>query len=193
MCKINNYELDLKYADSDNIVKKANALIREKLSFMGPIIRIDSISDRQMQYAGIDKLILFSNGKTIRVEEKIRRNDYGDILIELIANNKFATYEHKENNYQFTHLRGVGWGMKQYSSDLLFYFIESENKGFLFSWKKFQAIFKAFLPYWYEFALNKEFGFSLKTAKNKDYDSINLVVPKHIFFEEYEKIGGKIL
>lgn len=193
MCKINNYSNDMKYADSEEMKLKADNLIRQKLCFMGPIMRIDSIKDKTMQYAGIDKLILFSNGKTLKLEEKIRRIDYGDLLVEIIADNNFASYDYNTNVFESTKPRGVGWGMKDYSSDLLFYFIEKEEKGFIFSWKKFQAIFKGFLPIWYELALNKKEGFSLKVAKNKGYDTINIAIPKEAFFNEYIKIGGKIL
>lgn len=191
--KINIYSDDINYADSKEVSEKANVLIRQKLSFMGVISRIDSIKDKEMQFAGIDKLILFSNGKTLKLEEKVRRKDYGDILIEIIANNNFASYDHITNEFKYTELKGVGWGMKNYSSDLLFYFIESENKGFMFSWKKFQAIFKGYLPIWYDLALQKKQGFAIRIAKNKTYDSINIAIPKKIFFEEYVKLGGKIL
>ncbi len=193
MCKINYYGNDMQYADSQEIKMKADSLIREKLSFMGPIMRIDSIKDKNMQFAGIDKLILFSNGKTLKLEEKVRRKDYGDLLIEIIADNNFATYDHNTNVFESTQPRGIGWGMKDYSSDLLFYFIETESKGFIFSWKKFQAIFKGYLPIWYKLALEKKQGFSLKIAKNKGYDTINIAVPKNVFFNEYVKLGGRIL
>jgi hypothetical protein len=48
--------------------------------------RIEFCGDIGMQMLGVDKIIHFSNGRVVTVDEKKRRKYYGDILLELRKN-----------------------------------------------------------------------------------------------------------
>jgi len=81
--RLSNFQADLQYSidnrDNENLdafYKKAFPLA-EKIEF---------VDDLSMQKKGIDKIIHFKDGKQITVDEKKRRKDYGDILIELQSN-----------------------------------------------------------------------------------------------------------
>lgn len=85
---MNDFRVDLQYSidnrDSENLdafYKKAFPLA-EKIEF---------VTDMSTQKKGIDKIIHFKDGKQITIDEKKRRKDYGDILIELRSNTERNT------------------------------------------------------------------------------------------------------
>jgi hypothetical protein len=193
MSKMNHYGQDINYADSSDIFEKTANFIRSKMSRFDHIIKIDAVKDKQLQFSGVDKIVVTQSGKVLRLEEKVRRKDWGDLLVEVIADNRFAKYDPVNNSFEYEKKRGVGWGMKEYSTDLLLYYFEESDTGYILSWKKFKAMFDAMLPTWYIYAQQKQFGFDLKVAKNKGYQSINIAIPKDIFIEAYKKTGGAII
>jgi len=80
---LNDFHADLKYSleNRDDITlndfyKKAFPLA-ESVAFC---------EDLTLQKKSIDKIIRFKNGKSVTVDEKKRRVDYGDILLELWSN-----------------------------------------------------------------------------------------------------------
>lgn len=48
--------------------------------------RIEFCEDMDSQTSGVDKIIHFPGGRMVTVDEKKRRKDYGDILLELLKN-----------------------------------------------------------------------------------------------------------
>ena len=181
--KINNYTKDLNYADSNYVAEKVERFLRKKLRRYWHIDSIVAVKNKNLQFAGVDKILKVSGQQPIRVEEKIRRITRNDILIELVADNNFYLKAH----------RGLGWGLKPYSTDLLLYFYEDSETGHIFSWVKFQKTLLNNLPIWYDLAKNNIKGFALKKAFNKGYYSINIVVPRTVFLKSYLKVGGIIL
>jgi hypothetical protein len=61
------------------------------------LVRIEIVTDIALQKKGIDKILYLDNGQKIAVDEKKRRSNYGDILIEL-----WSVYEHKIKGWLFT-------------------------------------------------------------------------------------------
>lgn len=181
--KVNDYSKDMSYADSQEILEKTNRFLRSKLMIFFKIKNIVPVKDRTLQYSGVDKILNTMDGKIIRIEEKVRRITRNDILVELIA----------DNNFYLKKPRGLGWGLKDYSTDLLLYYFEDSNTGWIFSWNKFQKTLLKNLPIWYNFAKNNQYGFSIKKAQNKGYYSINIVIPKEFFLNSYVKEGGAII
>ena len=189
----NDYSTDMAYADSKDLNRKTNKFIFLKMSKINPLVRIDQVSDLELQYAGIDKILHTRQNKFLKLEEKVRRVDWGDILVELIADDRYANYDLNNNKYTYSEKRGIGWGMKDYSSDLLLYFFEESQTGYLISWVKFKNMFRQMLPIWYRKAQNNEDNFAIKIAKNKKYNSINIAIPKKEFENYYIKFGGEII
>ena len=115
----------------------------------------------QTQYLGIDRTIILSSGKAIYVDEKIRRKDYGDILIEYISNDQKKT---------------KGWAEKPLFCDYIAYAILPSKMCYLMPVPQLQ---KAWLE-------NKQIWLSMygkKEAENRYYKTINCPVPINVLFK----------
>jgi len=181
--KVNYYNKDMAYADSEEMKNKTNSFMRRKLNFFWTIEKITSVKTKKLQFLGADKIINVVGQAPLIVEEKIRRITRNDILIELIADDRYYLKAH----------RGTGWGLKEYSSDLLLYYFEDTDTGHIFSWKKFQKTLLKNLPIWYPLAQKRKFGYNLIRAKNVNYSSLNIAIPMKDFLEAYKKSGGIII
>jgi hypothetical protein len=72
----------LEYSNNENICRDLNNFYKENFEIYG--LDIDSIepSPMYLQKHGIDKIIKLKDGTCFSIEEKIRANSYGDILLE---------------------------------------------------------------------------------------------------------------
>jgi len=181
--KVNDYNQDMKYADSASVRGKLDRFMRSKLHKFWNIESIFPIKEKKLQFAGVDSIIKIHGQQPIRVEEKVRRLTRKDILVELIADNRYYLKGH----------RGLGWGLKNYTTDLLVYFFEDTQTGFIFHWEKFQKALIQNLPEWYDLAKKEQYGFSLKKAQNKKYYSLNIVIPQNAMLHAYKNAGGIII
>lgn len=179
--KINDYKKDLEFAN--NASDKANNFIFEKLRRFYNISSILSVEEKQLQFNGVDKIIRTTDGKIIKLEEKIRRITRNDILVELIA----------DTRYYLKKPRGLGWGLKPYTTNLLMYYFEDTDTGWIFSWEKFQKALLKNMPVWYDYAKNNQYGFSFKYAYNYNYKSMNIVIPNNAILNAYIEQGGSII
>lgn len=195
-----NYIRDMEYADSKTIFDKLNDFIQLKMADIDPIVNISAIpaSNKILQREGIDKIAEGLSGKLYKIEEKVRRTKYKDILFEIVADTRYGFYDPLLNQLIVTNQehkeRAVGWALKNYRCDLLLYFFETENDGYLFSWKKMKKIIENELPYWYDLAEKDERnGFDIRMAKNRDYNTLNISVPINVFIRKYKEIGGILI
>ena len=82
---MNDFNIDLEYS----MLHKDDSILNEFYKTAFPrAIKIDFVKDLNVQKKGIDKIITLQNGKEITVDEKKRRKDYGDILLEVYSNLK---------------------------------------------------------------------------------------------------------
>jgi len=119
----------------------------------------------QTQYLGIDRTIVLSSGKAIYVDEKVRRKDYGDILIEYTSNDQKKT---------------KGWAEKPLFCDYIAYAILPSRKCYLLPVPQLQKAW----------AKNKEAWisqFGTKPADNTFYKTLNCPVPVNILFKAIGK------
>lgn len=79
---INDFHADLEYSMDDELFNK---FYRKQFAGIKEIRFEDSM---EKQLKGIDKTLIFESGYQVTVDEKKRRVDYGDILLELISNKK---------------------------------------------------------------------------------------------------------
>jgi len=181
---INTYSEDNRYAESKELALKTNSFLHKKLSKYWKIESILPVTDKRLQKNGVDKLMFVNSQQPISIEEKIRRFTRNDILVELIGDHRY--YLKKDF--------ALGWGLRDYKTDLLLYYFEDTNTGYVFNWKKFQKAFLKNLPIWHDFAKKRLFGFSLHKAYNdRGYHSINIAIPKDRMIEAYIECGGKII
>ena len=61
------------------------------------VVRIELIEDEKLQRRGIDKVLHLANGQRIAIDEKKRRTNYSDILLEL-----WSVYEKGKKGWLFT-------------------------------------------------------------------------------------------
>lgn len=85
--KFNDFYSDLKYSND----KTDNEIINDFYkNYFGrkrkPVKEIITVNDLKRQKQGIDKIIILENGKQITIDEKKRKKDYGDMLLEEWSN-----------------------------------------------------------------------------------------------------------
>jgi len=116
--------------------------------------------DGQLQRHGIDRTVIMDSGKAIYVDEKIRRKDYGDILLEYVSNDKYNT---------------PGWACKPLFCDYIAYAIAPKNMCYLLPVPQLQKA-------WIENSKKWLSTFKLISAPNKNYNTLSVGVPiKEVF------------
>jgi hypothetical protein len=78
--KVNDFKNDLEYS----LDSTEDKLFNEFYFKAFPNLReIEVCNDMERQRKGIDKILHFNNGNWFSIDEKKRRSDYGDILLEI--------------------------------------------------------------------------------------------------------------
>jgi hypothetical protein len=131
--------------------------------------RIEVATAMKDQRAGIDKILHTNSGNSIRIDEKKRRKDYGDILLE-------AYSVIPKNGGPKT----VGWLGRHKHTDYIVYAIMPSRKVYLFP---FLLLQKAWLCNYAEWKQS----FGIKYADNGTYLTSNIAVPKDILFAAISK------
>lgn len=143
---VNDFNEDLAYSFSGDI----NNFYRR----IFPVKKIEEVTDRQVQYRGIDKILYLEGGKELKIEEKRRRTDYGDILLEVYSNRE---------------TKRLGW-LYTSQSDYISYRVEgAPDKVFLLPMALLQAWVKKNSVYFS--------NCRLILAKNKGYTTESRAVP----------------
>lgn len=196
----NNYILDMNYADSKEVFDLLNEFIIKKMADIDPIVSISAVpaTNKELQRKGIDKIAQGFSDKLYKIEEKVRRKKYNDILFEIVADSRYGFYDPLMNSLIVTNSenkeRAIGWALKDYECDLIVYYFADEKDGYIFSWKKMKYIIDKELPDWYILAEKGNVpGYSIRIAKNKDYNSINVAIPLNVFLKKYKEAGGFII
>lgn len=109
----------------------------------------------ESQRRGIDRVIMFSNGRIIKVEEKARREASKDILLEYIANDK---------------TNAPGWIEKDLEVDYLAYAFISTKTGYLFDWPILKLTWTRFKHDWIK-------RYKIPPAHNNGYDTLSVAIP----------------
>ncbi len=123
---------------------------------------IKIVNDINMQKDGIDKILIFENGKELLIDEKKRRKDYGDILLE-----EWSDFEKKK----------VGWlGDSNKETDYIVYAIMPSKKVFLFPFKLLQMAWINNYKKW-------RLIYKRRFAQNIGYRTSNLEIPTNIVMD----------
>lgn len=77
---------------------------------------INVIEDRELQYKGIDVILTLVGGKKIYVDEKVRRTNYGDFLIEILSNEE---------------TKREGWSYHYFNDYVLYVFVDQKRAYFV--------------------------------------------------------------
>jgi hypothetical protein len=126
------------------------------------LVSTELCTDLPRQKQGIDRLLHLSNGKTLAVDEKKRREVWSDILLEVIGNEEFGT---------------PGWMEKDLAMDYLAYAFMPIQRCYLFPWPMLRRA-------WLQYGQDWRSKYPPKRAATKDkatgrvlYHTLNVPVP----------------
>jgi len=92
--KCNDFNIDLEYS----LEERENEMFdRFYFRTFPSLDTIHFAEDMETQRKGIDKILKFKSGYTVTIDEKKRRKDYGDILLEL-----WSVWERKKRGWLYT-------------------------------------------------------------------------------------------
>ena len=149
---MNRFREDLRYSLTLN---EADAFHTFYSEFFPNFQRIETVSDKCLQRNGIDKIVHLLSGKKIFIDEKKRRVDYGDILIEV--------YSDKERKIP-------GWLSANKYTDYIAYAIIPANKLYFLPFQILRATMKRNYAQW-----KRKYG--IKEAQNPGYITTNIAIP----------------
>lgn len=154
----NDFQEDLKYSLNAEHDKLFNDLYSKKFPHLE---RIEIVNDIQKQKKGIDKILHLKCGKTIFIDEKKRRKDYGDILIE-----EYSDFENKK----------VGWIGGEKHTDYIVYLIVPSKVVYFLPFTILQLTWIDNWRSWLEL-------YGRKFAKNKHYTTSSIPIPERVLFK----------
>lgn len=114
--------------------------------------------DTASQRMGIDRIIVLASGQTLNVDEKKRRGEWKDILLEYISVDTTDT---------------PGWIEKDLAIDYLAYAFMLSRRVYLFPWLMLRRAWNEFGAVWIA-------TYSRVEAQNKGYRTISVAVPIEI-------------
>ena len=128
------------------------------------LVRIELVEDLKLQRLGIDKLLHMGNGQRIAIDEKKRRTDYGDILLEL-----WSVYEKGKK----------GWLFTSYCHYIV-YAIMPTQKVYLLPMALLRMAWKNNSVEW-------ERNYKQIVAQNADYKTVNIAIPPSVLLPAISK------
>jgi hypothetical protein len=134
-------------------------------AFPGYAAAISVRADGWAQRGGIDRVITLKSGKTVTVDEKIREEDWPDILLERWSDRDRKT---------------PGWIQKDLACDFIAYAFVPTQRCYLFPFLTLRAAWILEGRRWCELAQDKLGGFSGVLAKNNGYTTESIAVPTDI-------------
>ncbi len=160
--KYNDFNIDLEYS----LEERENEMFDRFYYRIFPHLKkIDLVTDKAMQLKGIDKILTFENGNQLTIDEKKRRSDYGDVLLE-----EYSNYE----------MRRIGWLGRDKYTDYIVYGIMPAYKVYIFPFLILQLAWIENYNLW----LTK---YGRKFAPNKGYRTSNIPVPSDILLNAIRK------
>ncbi len=156
---MNNFNLDLKYS----LDQRENELFDNfYYKIFKNIKEIELVKNIEIQKQGADKIIKFINGKQLLIDEKKRRVDYGDILLE-----EWSNYEERK----------IGWvADTNKKTDYIVYAIMPSKKVYLLPYNLLQMVWVKNYKKW-------KTTYGVLFAKNPNYRTSNIPIPVNILLD----------
>lgn len=172
-----DFDEDLRYSHSQASADYWPQVYRR--AFPDMVHSLDLRHDGWHQRAGRDRAIILASGRSIFIDEKVRRKVYDDIAIEV-----WSTYP-KDGEIPFPARQGAtsGWGVKPLDCDFLAYAFEPIRTCYLFPFLGIRAAFAKHRGMWRDKATAKEGGFHWVKAPNRRYDTISIGVPIRVLHD----------
>lgn len=152
---MHDFDRDLRWSQEQADHPMWEAVYRKAFPTMQSMNSVNE--DGWAQRGGIDRLIVLSSGRTITVDEKVRRKAYRDVALE---------YEHAHQGGRKT----PGWIEKEAACDFLAYAWEPLGIAYLFPWLQLQRAWSEHSPDWFH-------CYRKVAARNRTYTTYSLAVP----------------
>lgn len=157
MTQVRDFSTDLEFSEKASCEPFWKAVYDK--AFPNIVNQMPCPGDTVSQRMGIDRLVMLSNGFTIAIDEKKRRDNYGDISLE---------YRHVYANGDTS----PGWIEKDLSIDYLAYAIMPTLSCYLLPWQTLKRVWNTKGKEWTRLGIEtfKAREKAKKEAKGKRYD-----------------------
>lgn len=163
---------DLRYSEEQADAPWWGEVYREAFPDMVAMQKIPG--PNKAQENGVDRLVFLARDKVLRVDEKTRRRDYDDVLLEIYSNEERKT---------------PGWLRKPLTADYIAYAFEPTRRCYLFPVLALQRAWKLNCAHWWKLGNDGSDGFSLRRGSTRGssgnvlYQTLNLAVPTDILLD----------
>lgn len=107
--KLNDFKTDLEYSlEARELEMFDNFYMR----IFGADLKIELVTDKILQFKGIDKILHLPSGKKLYIDEKKRRGVWNDILVEIWSNTEKKT---------------PGWVFKPFPDYIVYAFLKTHK------------------------------------------------------------------
>jgi hypothetical protein len=159
---LNDFQADLEFGNHaseapfwEHVYQKA---------FPDLLAHIQTSEDSPSQRLGIDRILHLRSGKTLLIDEKKRRGEWSDILLEYVSNDRTGA---------------PGWMEKDnLLIDYLAYAFMPSQCVYLFPWQMLRRAWLAHRIEWIELGKKKRHGFVHVAAVNPTYQTHSVAVPR---------------
>lgn len=159
--KLNDFTVDLEHSLNDESFDK---FYLHAFPMAESVETILFNENPAIQRRGIDKVVHFKNGNKITIDEKMRRIDYGDILLELYHQGESTGGRKK-----------MGWLYKNHC-DYIAYLVEPTGKVYLLPLLLLQMAYKRNRGLW-------EKLYPTRKAENKGYTTFSISIPARVLLD----------
>lgn len=150
---VNEFRSDLRFSQAASDEPFWDEIYRKAFPDMAAHMVIDTNS--QAQRLGIDRVITLNSGKTLYVDEKKRRQSWGDILLEYISADTTGA---------------PGWIEKPLQIDYLAYAFMDVRRAYLFPWQMLRRVWLHYKDVWLG-------SYKIVPAQNRNYTTYSVAVP----------------
>ena len=159
MTAAHNFEEDLQFSLDARYESFWDAIYEKAFVNLKKTVLCEELHYQKM---GIDRFVHLTNTRIFAIDEKVRRRDYGDILLEYISNDQLST---------------PGWICKNLAIDFMAYGFIDTKRAYLFSWPMLRRVWQRFGDDWINLAKAHRQGFKHVEAKNVGYKTLSVAVP----------------
>jgi hypothetical protein len=160
--KCHDFQEDLKFSELEEEAPFLNAFYHTHFPYL---VKIEKVIDESLQKRGVDKIFHTRSGRKIFVDEKARRKEYGDILLE-----EFSDWKGKK----------PGWCYSDKITDYISYVIVPKKIVTMVPFLLMQSFFVLNYD-----ALIKLYG--RRFSFNKGYETSNIPIPISVLFHDMLK------
>jgi hypothetical protein len=121
---------------------------------------IEHVTDLDRQRAGIDVILTWESGRLCRIDEKVRRGAWDDILLEVWS----VWYGQRDPRNKY------GWAWKDQDTDFIAYAFPATRTAHILPFPELWAALRANCQEWYQ-------RYEEVTAQNKGYTTRSLAIP----------------